>query len=423
MTTWMRAQRARWMHTCALALSLAVGCGDDGDGDVSPVDPSADGGAAKGSWCAAREVIQDACIACHAKEPSGGAPMSLASFADLQAEAPLSKGKKVYQVVTARIHDTARPMPPSRTLTPAELAAIDDWVTAGAKDDVSCDKSGEEDLPEAPWPPAGCDQVYEIRAGENGQKATVKAGSETHPQYYIDAPWGDEKLQAVAFRPITDNKKVLHHWIIYENSGAGAFITGWAPGQDDTKRKELPSNIGIYLPTGPQSLRLDMHYFNLTGTQDEQDASGVEVCVTRTPRPVTATTFQGFSAFPLVAPGADIDITGQCKVRLTEPVFLMSESPHAHTRATWTKLVVQRGDQTITLHDQAFRFEEQTATPIDPFFELKEGDVVSTTCHFKNDTTRTITFSESTTGEMCFNFAVYYPMGALSCAGIGLFGF
>ncbi|HEX5660699.1 MAG TPA: hypothetical protein VFX59_26080 [Polyangiales bacterium] len=407
----------------ALAVSAAVGCSDDEEGDISPADPVGDGGAAKGSWCAAREVVQDACVACHSKEPVGGAPMPLVTFADFQAEAPISKGKKVYEVVSSRVHDKARPMPPSRELSGSELAALDEWIAAGAKDDASCDKAVEDTTPAVAWPPPGCDQVYQVRAGENGQKAVIQAGTESHPQFYVDAPWGDEKLQAVAFRPITDNKKVLHHWIIYENSGAAPFITGWAPGQDDTKLKQLPNNIGIYLPTGPKSLRLDMHYFNLQGTQDELDQSGVEICVTRTPRPVTATTFQSFSALPLIPPGSDMDITGQCLVKLTEPVFLMNSSPHAHTLANWAKLVVQRGDQTITLHDKAFRFEEQTSIPFDPYFELKDGDVVTTTCHFKNESNRYVTFSESTTGEMCFNFSMYYPMGALSCAGVGLFGF
>lgn len=421
MRSWSSAT-ARWI---ALVLTTAVGCGDDtGGDDVTPADLAADGGTTAGSWCAARQVIQDACVACHSKEPSSGAPMSLVSWEDLQADAKVTKGKKVYEVVKARIHDATNPMPPQRELSASELAAIDDWVAAGAKNDTSCsDKSSADATPPAPWPPAGCDQVYELRAGDNGQKAVIKAGTETHPQFYIDAPWGDEKVQAIAFRPITDNTKVLHHWIVYENSGVGAFITGWAPGQDDTRLKPLPDNIGIYLPTGKRALRLDMHYFNLQGTQDEQDASGVEVCVTKTPRPVTATTFQNFSALPFIAPGADVDISGSCQVQLTEPVFLMASSPHAHTLATWAKLTVQRGDQTIVLHDKAFRFEEQTATTFDPYFELKNGDVVTTTCHFKNDTTRLITFSESTTGEMCFNFTPYYPMGALSCAGAGAFGF
>ncbi|MET0285742.1 MAG: hypothetical protein ABW352_14780 [Polyangiales bacterium] len=423
-----------WKHSVqALAIgTMLAACGGDSDnGDADPSDPTgatADGGVTgikQGSWCAAREVLQSACTDCHGTVPSAGAPMSLETYDDLSAAAKSDRSKKVYQVVKDRIHDTKNPMPPQREMTSSEMAAIDDWVAAGAKNDTTCtDKVGQDDTPAAPWPPPGCDQIYEVRAGENGQQAVIKAGTETHPQFYIDAPWGEEKVQAIAFRPITDNKKVLHHWIIYENSGrTGAFITGWAPGQDDTKLKELPSNIGIYLPTGPKSLRLDMHYFNTAGTQDELDRSGVEICVTKTPRPVTATTFQNFSALPFVAPGADVDISGSCQVELTEPVFLMSESPHAHQYATWTKLIVQRGDQTFTLHDKAFRFEEQTSTPIDPFFELKNGDVVTTTCHFKNDTNRFITFSESTNGEMCFNFAVYYPMGALNCAGAGVFGF
>ncbi len=411
-------------HALALTALIAVGCGDDaGDEDVSPAaEMSVDGGYAKGSFCAAQDVIQDACLACHGKEPSAGAPMSLATYEDLVAQAKITSGKKVYEVIKSRVHDSVRPMPPQRVLTATELAAIDDWVAAGAKNDTRCTNDKANDVPPLQWPPAGCDQVYQLRAGENGQKATIQAGTETHPQFYVDAPWGEEKVQAVGFRPITDNKKVLHHWILYENSGVGAFITGWAPGQDDTRLKPLPDNTGIYLPTGKKALRLDMHYFNLQGTQAELDASGVEICVTKTPRPVVATTFQNFSALPIIPPGADIDLSGTCKVQLTEPVFLMTSSPHAHTLSTWAKLVVKRGDQTIVLHDKAFRFEEQTSTPIDPFFELKDGDEVTTTCHFKNDTTRLVLFSESTTGEMCFNFAMYYPMGALSCAGAGIFG-
>ena len=30
-----------------------------------------------------------------------------------------------------------------------------------------------------------------------------------------------------------------------------------------------------------------------------------------------------------------------------------------------------------------------------------------------------ITFGENTGNEMCFNFATYYPMGAMNCGGLG----
>jgi peptidoglycan/LPS O-acetylase OafA/YrhL len=65
---------------------------------------------------------------------------------------------------------------------------------------------------------------------------------------------------------------------------------------------------------------------------------------------------------------------------------------------------------------EAFAFGEQGTYPLAGGEVLLEtGDVVKTTCYYTNATTRNITFSESTSGEMCFNFALYYPKGALSC--------
>ena len=54
---------------------------------------------------------------------------------------------------------------------------------------------------------------------------------------------------------------------------------------------------------------------------------------------------------------------------------------------------------------------------IEPEVILETGDVVTTTCSYTNDTNKNITFGESTTNEMCFNFASYWPAGALSCGG------
>jgi hypothetical protein len=96
-------------------------------------------------------------------------------------------------------------------------------------------------------------------------------------------------------------------------------------------------------------------------------------------------------------------------------VFLISESPHAHKLATHMKLVLKRGGEEIKLHDGAFAFDGQVANYFDKPVELKSGDQVTTTCHYKNDTNQTVRFGENTGNEMCFNFVTYYPMGALSC--------
>lgn len=384
---------------------------DAGSGDKTPA-------AGADLWCDALKVFEAKCQSCHGTTTAAGAPMSLVTFADAIAPAPVTKGKKVYETVKTRIHDDKNPMPPGKPLTAAESAPIDAWIAAGAKHDesVTCEKKPEPTATDEVWPPPGCDKSYKILVG-NGSPVMVAKGAETHPQFVFDAPWGNEDVQAIGYRPITDNKAILHHWILYDNGGSGTFLNGWAPGQDDTERKPLPDDVAFFVPKGPKSLRLDVHYNNLSGTKAEPDLSGVEVCVTKTKRPNVAATFMGFAGIPFLAPGQETDIVGTCNVKVTKPVFLMAESPHAHKLAKHMKFEVKSGGKTTVLHDAPFAFDGQVATPLKEQVELKNGDQVITTCHFKNDTNQLVTFGENTGNEMCFNFATYYPMGALSCSG------
>ena len=104
----------------------------------------------------------------------------------------------------------------------------------------------------------------------------------------------------IANKPITDNAKVLHHWILYSGM---SFLTGWAPGDDDSK--PMPSDVGMDMPTGARSLRLDMHYFNTGNPKTEQDRSGVALCVVKGSklRPKSAAITMGLSVFgPVLAP-------------------------------------------------------------------------------------------------------------------------
>jgi hypothetical protein len=124
----------------------------------------------------------------------------------------------------------------------------------------------------------------------------------------------------------------------------------------------------------------------------------------------------------MVAPGAqNASITGKCDVTASEPVHLMSATPHAHTHAQHMKFKVQKKDGSqIVMLDSPFQFTEQRSYPLLPEVILETGDTVLTSCFYSNDSTRAITFGESTTNEMCFNFAMYYPAGALHCSGLGL---
>ena len=402
--------------TAKPATDVGQASGGKADGGAGDKAPASTGGSSL--WCDALKVFEDKCQSCHGSSTAAGAPMSLVTFADTTAQAPVTKGKKVYEVVGTRVHDAKKPMPPGEPLSAAELAPIDAWIAAGATMDESVKCAAPEAKPTTGdvWPPPGCDAMYKLTSG-SGKPVMVAAGGETHPQFTFDAPWGNETVQAVGYRPITDNSKVLHHWILYDNGGSGTFLSGWAPGQDETELKPPPADVGFFLPKGAKSLRLDMHYNNLTGTKSEPDQSGVEICVTKTPRKYAAATFMGFAGIPFIAPGQETDIVGTCNVRVTQPVFLMSESPHAHQLATHMKFEHKRDGKTTVLRDAPFAFDGQTSKPLKEILELKNGDQIITTCHFKNDTNQLVTFGEDTGNEMCFNFATYYPMGALSCNG------
>jgi cytochrome c5 len=406
---------------------------DDGDKDGGSA--AVGNGNLGTAWCKAKQVLDTYCVSCHDGQGSGGSPMGLTSIEDLQADAVVSQGKKVYEVVGTRIHDTKNPMPPKQKLSAEELATLDAFVAAKAPagDNPSCTGSTAPTGGDAgttaitpDWNPDSCDAIYKIYAHATSSLDTplsVPAGQEIHPQIYWDAPWGSEKVQMINVRPITDNKKVLHHWILY--SGQGAFLTGWAPG--DNARKEFPSDIGMNMPTGARSLRLDMHYFNTMGTQTELDESGLEICIVKgahlRPKAAAVTmSFVSLGNFGVLAPAGanNTPTSGTCNVQATSPVTLMTASPHAHTYANHMKFTVKKkSGETIVMHDGDFKFGEQQSYALDPPVVLETGDVVTTTCYYTNPTTKNITFGESTTNEMCFNFASYWPAGALSCSGFG----
>lgn len=345
--------------------------------------------------------------------------MALSTYADLQAPGLSDPSKRVYQLVGARVHDTQQPMPPQQQLTAAELTGIDNWIAAGApegEDPACANAAGDAGSAAAAWP-EHCDATYKLvahGAGGENDPYMVPAASEQHPQISIPAPWGNQTLQAIAFRSITDNPKVLHHWILYGPNRE--FLTGWAPGKNDNPL--LPADVGMNLSGG--KLSLDMHYNNLLGEQAEPDNSGVEICALNPEnfRKYTGAVFTGFTKIALYIPAhsTNVEMTAQCTVTADSSVTLLTASPHAHTLARHMKFSVKRASgEVIVMHDGAFAFEEQQAYALAKPLELKSGDKVTTTCTYDNPTDQAVTFGENTENEMCFNFASYYPKDAFTC--------
>jgi hypothetical protein len=102
------------------------GGGDAGTG-------SGAGGAGDGLPCEVQAVLVKYCASCHGTTPSGGAPRSLASYADLTRPDLTNNKISEAEAAVQRMQNKGSPMPPSSSPAPsaAEIAVIQTWVTSG----------------------------------------------------------------------------------------------------------------------------------------------------------------------------------------------------------------------------------------------------------------------------------------------------
>jgi uncharacterized membrane protein YgcG len=122
-----------------------------------------------------------------------------------------------------------------------------------------------------------------------------------------------------------------------------------------------------------------------------------------------------FAANPVVPANTPMATSSStCTVQASEPIHIITSSPHAHQLGIHAKFTIQRTNgQVDVIHDKPFNFEEQTTWPIDVV--VNNGDRITTTCVYRNPTNWDVGFGTRTEDEMCFNFALYYPMCALTC--------
>jgi hypothetical protein len=369
-------------------------------------------------FCGVLSIMQKDCQVCHGTTLAAGAPMSLVSYEDFMKPAVSDPKRKVYELVEERTHSEKNPMPPAGVLSDEKLAPLNDWLKAGQPQAKSTCEVDEWDKvvrsePDETWP-EDCEDIYTITAHDPEDPSKpyeIPPDSEVHPFIVMDAPWGDDEVQLLATRPITDNKAAVHHWILWEAKDR-VNLTFWAPGATGDS---FADDVGLYMPHGKDSLGLDMHYFNRGNDKPAYDRSGLEVCVTRKNlRPKMATLY-GLFGNATIPPKQRVENSTSCTV--TGEMHILGVNPHMHHRGVRGYLSLQRGGTgpVEVLHDGPFSFEEQTLKPIEDTL-IKEGDVLTTKCTFVNEDDRMITFGEDTEDEMCINWVRYYPKGGFRCS-------
>jgi hypothetical protein len=448
-----------------------------GTGAVQPVTPVG-GGAAAGSGAAAStgaaacplSILQQ-CKVCHDGKGTAGTPMGLVTYEDFMAPSHSNPAMPVYKMVDMRVNDAVKPMPMNGQLPASDRAVIDKWVASGAPDCgfahaakqpasstgaggaaastamgaagggavasgdyVSADgtyftKEPPGDMPVGPDAP-DAEFCFNL-VGHNAQKPLPSdptpfqvAAKEFYHQFDFKVPY-TKTMVALSLKPIIDNSKVLHHWLLFHiqsdtgTDGANQdeiglqigkeLVSGWAPGGNTP---ELPSGVGLEMPKPGGFMTLETHYYNTTGST-QPDRSGVRICMTsKIPENVATLTWLGTESIS-IPPNAQGTATGTCTPGMkTGDIHLIYASPHMHKLGTHMKTVINRkAGGTDVVVDEPFMFTDQRS--YDTPNIVHPGDTLTTTCTWMNTTAASVSFGTSTTAEMCYDFVYSYPAHSL----------
>jgi hypothetical protein len=105
-----------------------------GSGGTSQTGSGGSGGGASGGLpCDIQTFLTSTCDSCHGTTPSGGAPRSRVTYADLTKADPSNASMTEAQVALQRMQSATSPMPPSpaSVATSAEIATMQNWINSG----------------------------------------------------------------------------------------------------------------------------------------------------------------------------------------------------------------------------------------------------------------------------------------------------
>jgi hypothetical protein len=361
--------------------------------------------------CDVDAVLKARCQTCHGAQTQYGATSSLVTYDDLV---------KDQERVRARIKDDTRPMPPTPNarLTAAEIATLDGWFAAGAK---PSSEACTTDKPDDGVKPLSCKPDTILKAAA---PFTVQQGGS--PDQYVC--FGVEvnltkKRHITALAPHTDNKKVLHHILLFQSpqaespqatpcaafgSASWKLVAGWAPGGANV---ELPPEAGYPEEKGTTHWVVQLHYNNAANLAGQVDQSGYEMCTTEDLRPNDAGVLAFGSTKFTIPPRSTTTL--RCDYKLDQTfanVKFFNGSPHMHnlgTAMSTERIPGGNGTPEKVLDQPGFDFSNQANFPVKA--SVNPGDVMRTRCTWKNPGDTSVGFGEGTADEMCFDFLSYYP--------------
>jgi uncharacterized membrane protein len=126
--------------TCGVASAGGSNAGGSGGGGGNGSGNGGAGGSsssgtipATGLPCDVQAVFVNNCASCHGTTPSGGAPRSLITYANLTLSDPANTSMTEAQVALQRMQSSVAPMPPypSNPLGSSDISVVKNWISSG----------------------------------------------------------------------------------------------------------------------------------------------------------------------------------------------------------------------------------------------------------------------------------------------------
>jgi hypothetical protein len=122
-------------------------------------------------------------------------------------------------------------------------------------------------------------------------------------------------------------------------------------------------------------------------------------------------------------PGQVSKFSGTCTNDSGMPIHIVGYSPHLHLLGTnMTSVVQHTNGQMETVFDHPFLFDHQVNYQLKTPYVLQPNERITSTCTFNNTTSASVAFGQSTRAEMCYQFTISYPYGALNNGVLSLIG-
>ncbi|MFO0662854.1 MAG: peptidylglycine alpha-amidating monooxygenase [Polyangiaceae bacterium] len=398
---------------CSVWLLASITIAACGGSDTEPPTTSL-----SGLPCAVSTVLERRCSTCHGEKPQFGAPMALVTHADLTRASVSAPQKHVFEMVSARIHDGARPMPPPPNvrLDDADLRALDAWIAQGAPK-----------VAEACTPPGGGSVVTtRLRCTKNEHlrpSVPYRMPREVDDElvcYGWDSPHG-EKRHIIGLSPAIAATRQLHHVTLLQSERAVSSVPGpcepnamsawrplygWAPGAASL---ELPKEAGLALEPGGHYV-VQLHFTNPLH-EEVTDTSGFDLCSTKELRPNDADVM-AFGTTEITIPALGT-LDRDCSVVVPADgatTHLIAAFPHMHRlgRSIHTQVFPGGTGAPVNLGSvETWDLGNQTWQATD--YTLRPGDVVQSQCRWSNPTGNAVGYGPTADDEMCFSYVLYYP--------------